>query len=83
MCQTGDHTEAAEKTDYGSGMGGVVSRERNLVVMINLVQPGVRDEGCALPGWGYPPSAPSPTIKESFPLLAECSRHKIISMDNF
>ena len=43
MCQTGDHTEAAEKTDDGSGMGGIVSRERNLVMMINLVQPGVRD----------------------------------------
>lgn len=31
------------KPDNGSGMGGVVSKENNLVVMINLAQAGVRD----------------------------------------
>ena len=53
------------------GVGG-----ENLVVMTNLVQPGVRGQGHTLAVWGIHPGVPVLPLKETFSSLVECSKRE-------
>lgn len=77
--RTRDYSEAAEKTDNRSGTDGIVEGEDggNLVVITNLVQPGVRGQGYSLAVWGIHPGVPVLPLKILFLLLLSITEENL------